>query len=370
MDVNDLKALNVEGLEAFADRWAGIHRKLKQARTDFRDDVVSALRKDHWIGEGGKAAQSYCERVLRQIDALDAEVRGLRSFIDTTADGSAGRKGVKGLEGHQKAVVEYCRQASEKGMTVGAKGDVSWSEFRAPGPVGPVEKMRLDKKDQDAKDLERKIKKELAEATEIDQQLARDLKVIFGTPENFETESRRFGTEAPTAHDLMVELQLRGVAGVMDKAKNWDHASSLLSHYLDGSGRPYTVDPKTMLNEIPSFRTSVNGRLDDVRAGPNGRFDTGWKMGQASNKESLDWYYALHHFEYRVVGEKKDGEITYHVEVRKRYDWGIPSEHRRNLEGAGGTVDIEQADVAHLNASGMGRDFDVRGRTPTTTAPG
>lgn len=77
----------------------------------------------------------------------------------------------------------------------------------------------------------------------------------------------------------------------------------------------------------------------------------------------MEWYYALNHFQYRLVGEKEGGDITYRVDVKKRYDWGIPSEHRSTVSGGAGPfgMDLEQADIAHLHSSGMARDFDVSG---------
>jgi hypothetical protein len=81
----------------------------------------------------------------------------------------------------------------------------------------------------------------------------------------------------------------------------------------------------------------------------------------------MDWYYGLNHFQYRTVGEKQNGKIRYHVEVKKRYDWGVPSEQRSDLHGPG--IDLEQADIAHLNTSGEARDFNVHGSSRDTTIP-
>ncbi len=74
-------------------------------------------------------------------------------------------------------------------------------------------------------------------------------------------------------------------------------------------------------------------------------------------------YYGLNHFQYRTVGEKHGDQVTYHVEVQKRYDWGVPSEHRRTQTAFGGPfkMELEQADLARLNSTGLARDFDVKG---------
>ncbi|GAA2333262.1 hypothetical protein [Streptomyces cuspidosporus] len=371
--ISQLMHLDVTAFEALADNWAAIHHKIQTARTEFHDDVVLALQHDHWIGEGGRAAQSYCDRILLDIDAFDAEVRSLRRYLDQTADGASGRGGVKGLEGHQRMVAELRQQALNAGMTVTDTGEVRWAEVRAPGPLSPADKKHIAERNSKAAQLEEKIKAELSAATEIDGELARDLKVIFGTPENFETENRKYGITDPGLGDWWTYQKLEVVEAGMRDGKGWTNASALLGHYLRGNGEPYQIDPATMLADIPQFQHDVDGTLDGVRQGPDGKFTTPWTTTAprlSDGGKSLDWYYALNHFQYRTVGEKRDGRITYHVEVQKRYDWGIPSEHRRNVSGVGGLITMEQADIAHLNTTGKAHDFDVRGRTGERTAPG
>ncbi|MEV0266076.1 hypothetical protein AB0I49_32710 [Streptomyces sp. NPDC050617] len=361
--VSQLAQLDIDALETFADDWAVIHRKIKTARTEFHDDVVRALRRDHWRGEGGKAAQRHCERMVLDLDALDAEVRGLRSYMDVEADGKHGRDGLKG---HQRTVAELIQQALDAGMTVNDTGQVTWTEMRAPGPLSPAEKRHVEERDEKAAGLERKIEAELRAATETDAQLARDLKVIFGTPDNFETESRKHGIDGAGLHDWWVFQQLEAVEAGMRTIEHWGHASELLSHYLHGDGKSYEVDPDTMLDDVPAFRHDVDRTLDGVRKKPDGTFSTPWTTTAPKIKDggsSMDWYYALNHFQYRTVGEKRNGHIAYRVEVKKRYDWGIPSEHRRNVSGAHGLFNFEQADIARLNSTGLARDFDVHGRS-------
>ena len=71
--------------------------------------------------------------------------------------------------------------------------------------------------------------------------------------------------------------------------------------------------------------------------------------------------------QYRVVGHKPGDVVTYQVEVRKRYDWGVPSEHRADLVAPGKVVDAEQSEIARLNHTRLAQDFDVHGRTSTMT---
>jgi hypothetical protein len=151
------------------------------------------------------------------------------------------------------------------------------------------------------------------------------------------------------------------------KAKGWNDAAGLLDHYLTGSGEPYEIDANRLLADVPNFQNDVASTLDDVHELPDGPFETDWKDTSSPHDQDLNWYYGLNNFEYRVVGEKHGDQITYHVEVQKRYDWGIPSEHRRDLERF--PVELEQAEIARLNTTGNAKDFDVHGKTDTKTIP-
>ncbi|ARF58073.1 hypothetical protein B1H19_31320 [Streptomyces gilvosporeus] len=74
--------------------------------------------------------------------------------------------------------------------------------------------------------------------------------------------------------------------------------------------------------------------------------------------------------QYRLVGQKEGGKITYHVEVRKRHDRGIPSEHSATVSGGGQGplgMSLEQADTAHLHSSAKTQDFDVSGSSDEMT---
>ncbi|MFM9369490.1 hypothetical protein [Streptomyces sp. Da 82-17] len=363
--------IDIAALESFAKHWnETIHRKIKEARAGFHDDVVRKLHDDHWRGEGGESAQKYCDRIELGIDSLDAQVRAVCRFIDEEADGARGTGGLKGLEALRRRAVDLNQEALDEGMRIGEDGGVSWSEFVDPND--PDTDAYVQGRQRLADSFEKRAEEILADARENDEWIADCLKVIFGTPHNFEVEDRRHGILEPTARDAAVHRKLNNVAAILATAKGWPTAAGLLKHYLDGSGRPVEVEPQQMMEDIPQFQEDVNKTLDeDVRKRPDGKFTTEWQSTHASNEDgerSMEWYYALHHFQYRIVGEKVDGEIHYQVEVQKRYDWGIPSEHRRDLDSGyppPADFDFEQADIAHLNSVGMARDFDVKGRSDT-----
>ncbi len=372
VDFRQLVELDISALEKFAEAWDAIHDKLQKTRDDFHDLVVKPLQDGAWQGDGGEAATNYCVRVQTKLDAVDDEVESLRTFIDKEADGEVGNGGVKGLEGHQKAVLDLQRQAKENGLEVTDSGDVTWPHEAG---VSPGYFDMLDEKNDLAKEIEAKIKARLKQATEDDEWLTKSLKVIFGTLDNFETEDRRYDVLEPTWEDQRRRNQMRNVVVLGLAAKGWDHAAFLLQHFLDNSGKTVEAPVDTMLDDVPQFQRDVDSTLDDVRKGPDGPFTTEWSSTAPNLKDkgngNLDWYYALNHFQYRLVGEKVNGQIEYHVEIQKRYDWGIPSEHRADLAQESMLLDVhyEQADIARLNSVGLARDFDVKGTSKTTTVP-
>lgn len=298
------------------------------------------------------------------IDALDQEIKSLRDFLDREADGARGEGGIRGIEGLQHQATDLQQQAMENGMTVRDDGTVDWSV--AVSPDGDNSNL-IKQKEETANSIQRDIKKVLNKATEIDEWLSVSLKVVFGTKENFEAENRRFDIVQPTDHDRKVRNQLNNVAAYFATVKGWPTAAGLVKHYLDGTGKPVEVEPQQMMQDIPAFREDVEKSVKEVANMKDGTFTTQWKSTKPNihdGDSSLEWYYALNHFQYRLVGEKQGNDITYHVEVQKRYDWGIPSEHRRTVSKDipfMPDVKLEQADLAHLHSSGLARDFDVHG---------
>ncbi|SEC57578.1 hypothetical protein SAMN05428945_3273 [Streptomyces sp. 2224.1] len=357
--------LDVSGLETFADRWGRVHRKIKESCEGFHDDVVRKLHDDQWRGAGGSKAQDYCDRIQTAIDALDAEVMSLRRFLDEEADGSRGSGGVKGFEGLQKEACALQEEAFGHGLLINDDGSIQRIAGYDPTAPGGSEDIDEGKRIL-ANSLEERAKKVIGAATENDEWIAESLKVIFGTVGNFETEDRRYNVSEPTLKDRMVRNQLNNV-GAMANMRGWKTTAGLVQHFLDGNGELVEVQPQQMMKDIPQFQRDLDKTMDqDVSKRPDGPFTTEWKSTAPNPKDgekSLDWYYGLNHFQYRTVGEKHGNEVTYHVEVQKRYDWGIPSEHRKTQEAFGGPfkMSLEQADLAHLNTTGLGRDFDVKG---------
>ncbi|WP_416529646.1 DNRLRE domain-containing protein [Streptomyces coelicoflavus] len=180
------------------------------------------------------------------------------------------------------------------------------------------------------------------------------------------TEDRVYNKEEPKDRDRDVLNQMYWVK-LGTWVQDWDNAYDLLSHWLGNSGDAYEVDPEAMLSDIPRFREDVTKYLQKERIEGNATFDSGWLRTRADEEDgesSLDWYYALNNFQFRVTGsnQRKYG-MTYTVQVRKRYDWGVPSEKRNDLKQSflWVDIDVQQAEVAHLHTVGLAQDFDVYG---------
>lgn len=162
-------------------------------------------------------------------------------------------------------------------------------------------------------------------------------------------------------------MQMLEVRDVLGYVFHYPHARAYLDHYLSGTGTPMSVDPTEMLREMPSFRLKVATELATAK---DAVVDSGWKGASfnVGSNDYADWYYAFNNFQYRVSGSRK----VFTVEVRKDYNWGIPSENRLDLtlpKSGPTVVDIPQPAVARLNSVGLARDFTVYGASTMSSLP-
>jgi hypothetical protein len=365
--VQRLLSIDLGALHAVAEDWRWISWRLEQIGQENEKDVTSPIRSEtQWSGDDARSAATRLENIRKDIQAVAKEAKAVGTLLDDVATGTG--DGFGALAKHQERARQLVDQAAARNMRVKSDGTVFWEVMRAPGPVSPAEQEHLDQMEAYARTIGDELKKILKTVNEIDETLVYSLRTIFGTRETFRTEDRSRRIDDRGLDTSWTETQLTAVILAL-RLKGWGDAANLLKHYIDNSGEPYTVDADRMLKDLPQFQKDVNETLKSVRELPDGKFTTDWGS-TAPNLEdggsgNLNWYYALNHFQYRLVGEKHDGEITYHVEVQKRYDWGIPSEHRRPLEK--GPIDFEQADLARLNLVGEAKDFDVRGQTSQRT---
>lgn len=187
-----------------------------------------------------------------------------------------------------------------------------------------------------------------------------------------DTEDRKYNKERPTSHDQVIFNRMANVSRGLSY-EGWDNAYALLDHWLDNVGTSFKLHPDSMVKEIPRFRHDVRAYLGGRKRGV---FDSGWRLTHADASgrwKSSDWFYALNHFQWRAAGslQTKYG-FTYTLKIRKRYDWGVPSEHRDNLKvKISGLLDynIAQPEIAHLHTVGLARDYDVWGSSKMRKKP-
>jgi hypothetical protein len=193
-----------------------------------------------------------------------------------------------------------------------------------------------------------------------------------------------YNVAKPTAKDYALKLEL-GTDGLayLGPVKGWWNAEGMFQHYLYGDGSDYQVNPSTLMHDVPGFGQAVNNYVAGQQG--TGTFDSGWintntditnAQGNVTGQQSLDWYYAMHDWRYRVTGTSTtaaDGSIStqYSVDVFKPYVFGSPRSdinipYTRNLPG--GPMTLQQDDIQHLNTVGLAHNFNVTG-TSTFTQP-
>lgn len=128
------------------------------------------------------------------------------------------------------------------------------------------------------------------------------------------------------------------------------------------------------MHDVPSFQRDVDAFVAAHQGA--GSFDSGWvntntdisdARDNVTGQQSLDWYYALHDWRYRVTGSSTvvngQPKTDYTVDVYKPYVFGAP---RSGLNIPGVTkmtgIRLDQDHIQHLNAAGLARNFVVTGR--------
>jgi hypothetical protein len=361
-----LLSLDLNGLHDVADDWEWIAWRLRQLGGEIDGSVVQPIKAGNkWSGDDARKAADTLNGVHMDMSAVAKEAEAVGKFLDDVATGAG--DGFGSLKKYQDRARELSGQAMRHGFQVQDDGTVTWAVIRASGPLTPAEQKQLNAMNATAGSIETELKKVLKSATEIDATMAYALKVIFGEKDTFRTEDRNRHTGGRNFETSWIENKLVLVVAAL-RAHGWSDAADLLKHYLDNSGEPMTVDADRMLKDIPQFQKDVSTTLAGIKNQPDGSFQTNWQdsapnLGDGGKNEN--WYYGINDFKYRVVGQKHDGQIDYHIEVKKRYDWGVPSEHHRDLDRY--FLHFEQADIARLNMVGEAKDFDITGKTETKT---
>ncbi|MFE6889796.1 hypothetical protein [Streptomyces sp. NPDC057694] len=367
--------LELHTLREAADDWAGVGRGLDAAAGDFAAGVASPIGgKAHWEGKDADEAAATCDGIRLDIEAVAKEARALGRYLSDVVSGSGDGLGSGNLTDLQRDAHDLLAEITGEGMTVDEENNtVRWAAVTGPNP-SPEVREQVDEMRRKADGFTGRVTALCAKADSLDASLAAVLPVIFGTKDTFRTENRQVTDGRAGLEDRWTEAQMAVVSKMLRHKFGYDDAADLLDHFLEGGGEPYEIDADDLLADCPPFQKDVQTSLAQVAAGdrPEGAFSTEWAASDSGfeSEAQRNWYYGLYHFQYRLVGTKDGGEISYHVEVRKRYDWGTPSEHRGDLEKSLAgyeVVDIEQADVAELNRVGLAQDFDVHGTTGERT---
>ncbi|MBA2947606.1 golvesin C-terminal-like domain-containing protein [Streptomyces himalayensis] len=167
-------------------------------------------------------------------------------------------------------------------------------------------------------------------------------------------------------YDLGLWTYMNGGVQGLRHYMGYDVAADLLDHWLGASGDAYELDPKRMMDDMPSFQKLIDDRVAEAEKS-GGNYDSGWSVGtsvadfmEAGDKGAAvqGWWYALNGFQYRVKSGGDNKTIT--VEIFKRYNWGNPTggAPRGNV---GLFEEINQNDLAQLHTDGYAQDFNVWG---------
>lgn len=193
-----------------------------------------------------------------------------------------------------------------------------------------------------------------------------------------------YNVKKPTAKDYALKFEL-GTDGLayLGPVKGWWNAEKLFQHYLYGNGEDYQVDPSQLMHDVPSFQQAVDDYVNSQQG--KGSFDSGWintntdirdANGNVVGQQSLDWYYGLHDWRYRITGTSTmvDGVLpqnNYTVEVYKPYVFGSPRSDinipivtdlsKQFPSLTNGPIRLPQDAIQNLNATGLARNFYVTG---------
>ncbi|MQA88411.1 MAG: hypothetical protein GEV03_28295 [Streptosporangiales bacterium] len=352
----DLRDAKPDQLAGAAQTWEQRAKDAGRRAEEMQSDVLDVLKE--WSGPASREAMEKLKSLTEELTDARKAMLGVSDALE-----QAGRD-IGMAKAELNGALQY---ASGKGLTVEDDGSVSWFDWN------PLEWAKDETAADHASEL---IEAAVRRATEADEKAAAYLKwahrEAVNDPKIPLADYRPYGTQDPTDRDHDVRDQAEWLP-LGAKIKGWENAEALLRHWLAGSGETYQVDVKEMLNELPSFRKQVEAIVAANKG--QGEFNSGWQQTRAHEDESLDYYYALNGFQYRVTGESVvvngQEQTTYNVEVAKTYNFAAnPGEQQRNdfeYEKFGiKFLDIPQKDLAHLHTTGLARDFDVEGKAEFT----
>ncbi|MDJ1133251.1 hypothetical protein [Streptomyces iconiensis] len=369
MSFKKIVSVDLKPLEEAVRKWKSVPEKMLGVKTDFDTEIRKSLTESDWRGEAANAAKGRFKAAAREMEAASREARYVHGFLRTA---------YKDLHSAQKRLNACVREIGEdKYLKIdGATGEVSLDEDKLKGLPAGQQQMLSKGYFETVNGYNRRVTRAIEDARRADNTLKWALEfdvngryagfTQVGNPPLLPSDRRPYGKEKPNGTDNKTwwkanALILSGLA-----YQGHGNAYDLLSHYLENSGKDYKVDPATMLQSLPRFRGKLGEDLKRYKG--DSSFDTGWKSTRANEKDSLDWYYALNGFQYRVKGRKvydasgKERMVA-ELSVYKRYNWGNGSESVPRKDLHKGPIELKQKDMAHLHTSGKAREYNVVGKT-------
>ena len=172
---------------------------------------------------------------------------------------------------------------------------------------------------------------------------------------------RPFAVDEPQPSDAIRQTELQ-YAKSYAMFKHWYNAVRFLDHWLKASGDPVEIDVSELMEDLEPFRDEVRGFADRHRGDADG-YDSGWRTFgvedflEDADNDTLDWYYAMNHFQYRVFGQGS----SYTVLVYKAYNFGGEGGGPGRADLDIGPFALSQEDLANLHERGLAQDFEITG---------
>ena len=160
-----------------------------------------------------------------------------------------------------------------------------------------------------------------------------------------------------------------------------EEAKMYLLHFLGNSGTEMGVDVDKMLEDVSSFADQVEADREALarktadeaeRANATGEvrkaIPVDWKQTAADWSDSVNWYLALHGFQYnqtgtvavRPAGDGWSFEVESRIHVADYYDWDPDSS----------LPILDTGELYELNCYGAAQNFWIRGVSDQTTLEG
>ncbi|TDD79168.1 hypothetical protein [Actinomadura rubrisoli] len=357
VDFASLRDARFDDLKTASQAWQTYSKYLRGSAQVYATDVVGGIGKSGWKGVAAETAK-------REITPESERLKRASFTAFSIYNALAGAE--QEFRRAQRDLRNAIAEAHSLHIRVGDDGSLTAPPLAAADRHDPESRKMWG---ETLRRLSGAMQTAVDDATKTDQRLAGALPKLFperawkeGLPTDLSDVpplwpasdyGRPWGVESPTGRDEEVyrKVQLMALGGA---AKGWPTASSLLSHWLDGSGSTKHVDVGEIMERSPEMQREIQRTLAQ-HPGP-GKFDSGWKSANFDYRTNLDMYYAFNGYQYRVHG---DGG-NYTVEFYKRYNFGTAEEQRNPVTiPLAGTV--TQPEISHLHTTGMARDYDVHG---------